>query len=360
MDGVWMTDRIQSNRAARLPDNFFLEVPEDFTRLDLSIAKYPPAPNVLNAIHNILTEINVYPSSNWLPLRNKLADLNHIKNQDIILVNGLDEGIDILTRTFVNPGAKVIIPTPTFSQFEIAALRQEANPLFLNFLIDSVYEFDVSKMIESSQEDNVQLIWICNPNNPTGIVDREMILEVLKNVKCLVAIDECYYEFYGETVMDLIPKFENMIVLRSFSKTYGLAGLRFGYLAGNANLISMIQKMRQPASVNLLAQTAALAVLKNQMYYQQRWSVMKQERKTLCTQLVELGFDILPSETNFVLIRTPTAHKLFQSLWDEKVYVLRGWDDAEFSGLGNDFLRITVGNPEENSHLIKSLKKIIG
>jgi histidinol-phosphate aminotransferase len=354
-----MNEGPRSKRAARLPDPSFLEAPDDFIRLDLSISKYSPAPNVKEALQNALEQINEYPSSNWYRLREKLAALNSINSENVLLANGLDEGIDIVTRTFVDPGAKVVIPTPTFSQFEIAALRQDAVPVELYFLTQSNYQFNETQVIETVQRENVQLVWICNPNNPTGIVERNKIIEVLENVKCLVAVDECYHEFYGETIMDLVPDFENLLVLRSFSKTYGLAGLRIGFLAGNADLISLVHKMRQPLGVNLLAQIAALAVLENREYYEQHWRVIKRERKTLCTQLAKLGLEILPSETNSLLIRTPQAKSLFQSLWDNKILVFRGWDAAEFSGLGENFLRITVGSPEENAFLLKTLQKIL-
>jgi len=117
--------------------------------------------------------------------------------------------------------------------------------------------------------------------------------------------------------------------------------------------------MRQPASVNLLAQVAALAALESPEYYEKLWQTLKSEKKLLCSQLAELGLEVLPSETNFVFIRTPKAKEIFQALWKDKIFVFGGWDKAEFSGLGDTFLRITVGSPEENALLLQSLKKIL-
>jgi len=344
---------------AQIPDSSFLEAPEDFIRLDLSIVKDLPAPKVEEALRASIRLINKYPESNWHCLVQKIADLNHIAPSQVLLVNGLDDGIDLITRTFVDPGAKVIIPTPTFSQFEIAALRQEAIPVKLCFLIKQGYEFDVTKVIETVHKENAQLIWICNPNNPTGIVEREKIIEVVENAECLVTVDECYYEFYGETVMDLVSKFENLLVLRSFSKTYGLAGLRIGFIAGNSELISLMQKIRQPASVNRLAQIAALAALESPEYYKRVWKTINDEKEAICNQLITLGLEVLPAETNFILIRTLKAKEIFNALWNEKIFVFGGWDKGEFSGLGENFLRITVGSQEENAILLKSLKKIL-
>ena len=351
---------LRSKRVAKIPDASFREVPEDFIRMDLAIIKYPPAPTVKEALEKSLNSINEYPPSNWHLLAKKIATLNNINIENVLLTNGLDEAIDVVTRTFVDPGAMVIIPTPTFSQFEIAALRQEAIPVKLNFLTKHGYMFDETKVIETIHNKNVQLVWICNPNNPTGIVEREKIKEVAEESECLIAVDECYYEYYGQTIMDLVVEFENLLILRSFSKSYGLAGLRIGYIAGNSELISQLQKIRQPASVNFLAQVAALAALESSEYYEKLLEKIKLEKEKICTQLMAFDLKILPSETNCILIQTPKAKEIFQKLWNNKILIFGGWDTAEFSGLGDEFLRITVGSPEDNALLLDNLKKILG
>ncbi|MFQ6123287.1 MAG: histidinol-phosphate transaminase [Candidatus Heimdallarchaeota archaeon] len=350
---------LRSKRVAQIPDTSFQEVPEDFIRMDLAIIKYPPAPTVKEALENSLNSVNEYPPSNWHLLTTKIAKLNNIRKENVLLSNGLDEGIDLITRTFIDPEAKIVIPTPTFAQFEIAALRQEAIPVKLCFLTKQGYKFDGIKIIETVQKENAQLVWICNPNNPTGAVEREKIIEVVENENCLVAVDECYYEFYGKTVIDLVPKYENLLVLRSFTKTYGLAGLRIGFLAGNSVLISQLQKMRQPFSVNLLAQVAALAALENPEYYEEIWKQIKFEKEKIYAQLKTFDLEILPSETNCILIQTPKAKEIFQKLWNNKILVFDGGDTTEFSGLGTNFLRITIGRPEDNALLLDNLTNIL-
>ncbi len=351
---------IRSKKVEKIPDVTFQEVPEDFIRMDLAIIKYPPAPAVKEALETSLNSINEYPPSNWHLLAKKIAMLNNINIENVLLTNGLDEAIDLITRTFIDPGSKVIIPTPTFSQFEIAALRQEAIPVKHNFLTNYGYKFDESKVIETIHKENVQLVWICNPNNPTGIVEREKIKKIAEENECLIAVDECYYEFYGQTIMDLVVEFENLCVLRSFSKSYGLAGLRIGYIVGNSELISQLQKIRQPVSVNLLAQVAALAALESPGYYKELWKQIILEKEKLCSQLMAFDLEILPSETNCILIKTLKAKEIFQKLWNKKILVFGGWETAEFSDLGKNFLRITVGSPEDNALLLDNLKKILG
>jgi len=357
---VLMGKVLRSKKVTKIPDASFQEVPEDFIRMDLAIIKYLPAPAVKEALETSLNSINEYPPSNWHLLTKKIATLNNINIENVLLTNGLDEAIDLVTRTFVDPGSKVIIPTPTFSQFEIAALRQEAIPVKHNFLTKYGYKFDESKVIETIHKENVQLVWICNPNNPTGIVEREKIKEITEKSECLIVVDECYYEYYGQTVMDIVVEYDNLLVLRSFSKSYGLAGLRIGYIAGNSELISQVQKMRQPASVNLLAQVAALAALESPEYYEKLWKKIKREKEKICTQLMAFDLEILPSETNCILIQTPKAKEIFQKLWNNKILIFGGWDTAEFSDLGDEFLRITVGSPKDNALLLNNLKKILG
>ena len=190
-------------------------------------------------------------------------------------------------------------------------------------------------------------------------MEREKIKEITDNSECLIAIDECYYEYYGQTVIDLVVEFDNLLVLRSFSKSYGLAGLRIGYIAGNYELISQVKKIRQPASVNLLAQVAALAALESSDYYEKLLEKIKLEKEKICTQLMAFDLEILPSETNCILIQTPKAKEIFQKLWNNKILVFGGWDTAEFSGLGDDFLRITVGSSDDNALLLDNLKNIL-
>ena len=182
---------------------------------------------------------------------------------------------------------------------------------------------------------------------------------MIEKLDCLVAVDECYYEYHSKTIMDLVNSYDNLLVLRSFSKTYGLAGLRIGYIAGNSTLISTLNTFRLPASVNRLAQVAALAALENYEYYENAWKSLRYAKELLSQKLISLNLEVLPSETNFVFIRTSKAKKIFQALWDSKISVFGGWDASEFSGLGTDYLRITVGTPEENSILLKTIKTIL-
>ncbi len=344
---------------SRIPETLIKEVPQSFLRFDLSVVKYSPSPRVIKALKDYLDKVNFYPPGNWEALTRKIGQVNHVSKENVLLTNGLDEAIDLITRTFVEPNEKVLISTPTFSQYEVAALRQRAKPRKISFLNKNGFFIDEDVLIRRAAEGKVKVIWICNPNNPTGpLTPRKSILEIFRGADCLVAVDECYYEFCGETVADLIEKYKNLIVLRSFSKSYSLAGLRIGYIIANREIIKVLSKMRQPASVNLLAQIAALNALQDPKYYEEIRREIVREREKLTASLRDLGLKVFDSKTNFVLVKTSEAKKLFKELWKGRIAVLPGWN-PEFSDLGENYLRITVGLPEENTTLLNTLNNII-
>ena len=149
------------NKLTKIPESTFPEVPDNFIRMDLSISKYPPAPNVEKALIKSIKSINQYPESNWHLLLTKIADMISLAKQNILLANGLDEAIDLITRTFVCPNARVIIPIPTFAQFEIAALRQTAILVKLPSMTEFGFQIDSNQVIEAAHDKNTQLVWRC-------------------------------------------------------------------------------------------------------------------------------------------------------------------------------------------------------
>ncbi|MBA7582064.1 Histidinol-phosphate aminotransferase [subsurface metagenome] len=194
--------------------------------LTQSYLKYPLPEEMLKELSEELKDINRYPSGGgYAKLRQVLAEYAGVKMENILPANGSDEVIEIVSRAYQG---EVLIPIPSFSQYEASADRGGLSKVLVNCLHKGVYSLNYS----AQQLDKASLVWICNPNNPTGTrIPREKIMNILQRAKGMVVVDECNYEYLGETVVDLIGKYENLIISRSFSKNFGLAGLRLGFAA---------------------------------------------------------------------------------------------------------------------------------
>lgn len=342
-----------------IPSTAYKEVPSDFVRLDLAINKHPPSPRVTEVLRTNISGINEYPETNWSILVKEISKYCGVNSDEILLTNGLEEAIDIITRLLVKQQEEVFILTPTYSQFHIAALRVRARTRKEKYIELEDYLIPMRRVERILNEQKIKLFWICNPNNPTGtLFEKEVLLPLIEKANCIVVIDECFYEYAKKSLSDLLDCYEKLLILRSFSKSFALAGIRIGYIVGSSRLIENLLKMRQPSSVNFLAQHAALAALQDLDYYEKTWKNDSEERDKLKKKLEGLNFKVFPSSTNFLLIKAKNAEELYTDLWKNKISVLHG-EDPEFTGLGEEYIRITVGLPEENAILIETLQDII-
>ncbi len=319
-----------------------------------SYLKYPLPEELLQELAEELKEINRYPSGGgYDELKEVLANYTGVKVDNILPANGSDEVIEMITRAY--PG-KVLIPIPTFSQYEASADRSKLPKLLVPCLQNKEYNLHYS----SSQLKEASLVWICNPNNPTGTgISREKIMEILNKAKGIVAIDECNYEYFGESSIGLIEKYKNLIIVRSFSKNFGLAGLRLGFAISNAENIKEISAYGQCFRVNRLAEKAAGKVLKYLDYYQKIWDKIKKVRDDFTQKINQLGWFAYPSQANFVLVEARNkeeSEEIWGYLKEKNIYTLPGWKD-EFSGLEDRFIRFTVGEEWEMNRTIEVLSE---
>jgi histidinol-phosphate aminotransferase len=336
-----------------------------FLRMDLSESRLPPSPKVIEAIRSVAGRVNEYPDPSSLNLRKVLAEYNNVNPSNIIVGNGSDEIIDLISRAFLDKGDKIITFIPTFSQYAWSAEILGAHTVEIPSLSDREYVIRPEKLLDKISP-TTKIIWICNPNNPTGnIIPQDCIKQILDSVgrSVIVAVDECYFEFSGQTSLNLLDKFENMIIVRSLSKTFCLAGLRVGYTISNTDIIKNIWKVKQPFNVNLIAQVAAVAALKDIEYYKDMWLKLAEERKYAIEKLREIeGVEILPSTTNFLLLNigkcAKDPKKIYAKLVQKKISVLPGWSQ-EFSGLDEFFLRVLISTREDNDKFIEGFKNII-
>lgn len=317
--------------------------------LTQSYFKYPLPEEMLKELSEELKDINRYPSGGeYVKLRQVLAEYVGVKVENILPTNGSDEVIEIVSRAYKG---EVLIPIPTFSQYEVSADRSGLPKVLVNCLQNGEYTVNYS----DQQLKSASLIWICNPNNPTGTkISREKIVSILQKAKGMVVVDECNYEYLGETVVDLIDKYENLIISRSFSKNFGLAGLRLGFVISNPQNIKRLAIFCQYFRVNRMAEKATGKVLKYLDYYQEAWGKIKKVRDKFVRQMNELGFSAYDSQANFVLVEFKNkeeTEKVWEYLKEKDIYTLSGWEN-EFSGLDDQFIRFTIGEEWEMDRVV--------
>jgi len=324
--------------------------------LTQSYFKYPLPEEMLKELSEEFKDINRYPSGGeYVKLRQVLAEYIGVKIENVLPTNGSDEVIEIISRAYKG---EVLIPIPTFSQYEASADRGGLSKILVNCLHDGVYSLNYS----AQQLDKASLVWICNPNNPTGTrIPRENIIDILQRAKGMVIVDECNYEYLGETVVDLIVKYENLIISRSFSKNFGLAGLRLGFTISNPQNIKRLAIFCQYFRVNRMAEKAAGKVLKYLDYYRKAWEKIKKVRDRFVRQINELGFFAYDSQANFVLVEFKNkkeTERVWEYLKEKGIYTLAGWEN-EFSGLEDRFIRFTIGDEWEMDKAVEVLSDYV-
>ncbi len=315
---------------------------------------FGPSPSVLKAIRRAVSLIGFYPDPGVDGLKKKVAGYLGIGSDHLVFGNGSDELIDIVCKSFLDMGDKVLIPLPTFSFYEIASRVNGGVPKFMKL---RGFRWDSRELVSAAKD--VKLVFIGRPNNPTGNgVDVGGIEDLLDAGK-VVVVDEAYAEFAGYSVIGLVRRRENLVVLRTFSKAFGLAGLRVGYAVAHPNIAEVFERIRQPFSVNVLAQVAAERALLDQRYLRWVVSEVRRGREYLYEELSGLGMRVLPSDANFLMANVSNfgmgAREFCDFLLEHGILVR---DLSGFRGIGPDWVRITVGTREQNEKLIHVLKKL--
>jgi histidinol-phosphate aminotransferase len=329
---------------------------EGLVRLSANENPLGPSTKALDAISAVLKDINRYPNGAGEGLKEKLGRQWEIFPDHIILGNGSNEIFELAARTFLQHGDEVLLAEPTFAYYRIAAQAQGARVVSVahrDFKIDLA---GIARQVTSK----TKLIFLSNPNNPTGtIFTRSELDDFLHRLPShvVVIMDEAYGEYVTAPDYPRPQEYQDgerwIITTRTFSKFYGLAGLRIGYGMARKGLIEQMEKVRQPFSVNLLAQRAAEAALEDADHREATALLNTEGMNYLCSELGRLGISFVPSEANFVLVHFGThAPRVLEALLQEGI-VVRGMAGY---GLG-EYLRITIGLPEENTKLVKALEQ---
>ncbi len=321
---------------------------------------FGPSPKAVEAIRKSLKNINRYPETSSFYLRKKLAAMLGVDERSIVFGNGSDENICIAIRAFVKEGDEIIIAKPTFLVYEIAA--QVANAKVKLVPMTQDFRYNLREM-KKAIGPGTKMVFIANPDNPTGTyVTKGELDEFFEGLpsNIIVFLDEAYFEFAHKSFKDYpngldYLKRPNVIVARSFSKVYGLAGLRIGYSISSAEFAGYMERVREPFNINSLAQVGAAAALGDKAFLKKTLNYIEQEREYLYAAFRKMGLEYVRSATNFIIVDVKTDCKVvFNALLKEGVIVR----DMSAWGL-NTFIRVTLGTRIENIRFIKALKKVI-
>lgn len=315
-----------------------------------------PSPKALEAATRALSEVNRYPDG--YRLRSALAEHHNVSFEEVVLGNGSNELIDIIARTFGVPGAHAVYPDPSFVCYRgstgASAMDVTEVPLAGHVA------YDVDAMIAALRPDT-RLLFLANPNNPTGCyLNKADLVRLLRALPehCLAVLDEAYVEFVDaedyETALALRDLHEHTIVLRTFSKAYGLSGLRVGYGIAPPKLVNYLDRVRAPFNVNSVALEAARAALSDQEHLARYVALNKQERVRVTKELRALGLTVAPSQANFVLVNVERPGRDVYELLLRKGVIVRPMPPPIAT-----WLRITIGLPAENDRMCAAVREIL-
>ncbi len=301
-------------------------------------------------------ELNRYPEPTGREVREALARRMQVPTgMELLLGNGSDDLIQMVSFAMARSGAALMYPEPTFVMYRLNAVLSGMRPIGVPLRPD--FSLDAASFVAQVKEHQPALVFIAYPNNPTGVLYREEdVIAILRAAEGLVVLDEAYHVFAQKSFMPRLTEFPNLVVMRTVSKL-GLAGIRLGYLAGRAEWIGEFNKVRQAYNVNVLTQAAALFALERLDVLEQQAERIRAERAGLAKALAALpGVTVFPSQANFFLVRVPDARRTFEGLRRQSVLV-RSFHGAH--PMLENCLRVTVGTPDENRILLTALKEVL-
>ena len=314
---------------------------------------------VKDTIKKNIKKVENYPDIHSSTLLSVLKKYTGLPSSRLIVGNGAIEILYNFCNIFLSKNTPVLIPIPTFGEYEVVSKLNNCKILFFKTMD---LENDLDDFIKKIPKNGC--VFICNPNNPTGkLIPKQKILKIIDKAKkqnSLIFIDECFIELVpnsNESIMLNIKKFDNLFVLRSLTKSFGLAGLRIGYAASSKYIISILKKNKIPWSVNLIAEQAAITALNNSSHITKSKNIVSKEYEFLKNKIAMInGFDYINSSTNFILIKT----KLDSTALQKKLlkYKILVRDCKNFRGLDNHFIRISIKSHKDNLKLVKALKMI--
>ncbi len=321
-------------------------------KLNTNENPYPPSPAVLRAIAAVTPEqLRRYPHPLGNPFRDVAARHFGVTRDHVICGNGMDDILNLTVRAFSGPEAALAYPAPTYTLYAVLGAIQAS------VVREVPWRPDYSLPIEELVQADGRVTYLANPNAPTGtLVPFQQVRDLAERLRGVLCIDEAYVDFAERDCMELARTRDNVLVMRTMSKGYALAGLRFGFAVGHPELIAGLMKVKDSYNVDAVAISAASAALQDQEYFRQTRDRVVRERRRLSQALADLRLDTLPSESNFLFTRfvQPPAGQVYESLKARGILV------RYFNSPGiSDRIRITVGTPDQNDALIAALKDLL-
>lgn len=300
---------------------------------------------------------NRYPDPHQLKLKSRVSEIKNIPVANIFLGNGSDEAIDLLFRTFCEPSRENVVSIqPTYGMYRVAA---DTNDVAVHLVsLNDDFELDAEAVLAAVTPET-KIIFLCSPNNPSGnALDHNQMVRIIENFPGIVVVDEAYIDFCPEkSFLLLLGQYSNLVILQTFSKAWGMAGLRLGMAFADAQIIEMLSRIKYPYNLSMLTQQKALELLADEQQMLDWVSVILKERSKLVDGLSKYPFvvKIYPTDANFLLVKTHDPRGIYQYLVEETIIVR----DRSSIVLCEGCLRISVGSPEENATLLEALDQLI-
>ena len=330
--------------------------PNQIRRFDTNTSPYPPEKWLRELSTNLQNfHVNNYPDTSYSELTKSIAKYAKTGTKNLVITNGADEGLDISVKTFIDSGCVGITSVPTYSYFSIVITLMGGK--VIGVPRKEGFQDDIEKIISESKK-NARMIFLCNPNNPTGNrVERDTVVNILENSECAVVVDEAYFEFSGNSLSNLITKYDNLIIIRTFSKAFSLAGVRVGYIIASENMVEALHKVRPPNSLSTLSLSLAKMAL-GDIDLMKSWVRDILKEKDRCLNIIRCtdGLETHVTETNFLLIKFNDADpsEIYKKLL-EKGLVLRNMTGVP--GL-EKYLRFSIGLKRDNDSVLDLITKL--
>ncbi|MGQ9583703.1 MAG: histidinol-phosphate transaminase [Thermoplasmatota archaeon] len=297
-------------------------------------------------------ELNDYPSPHSDLLRKRLSQRYGLSPEQFIAGNGADELLDLVLKSFIDPGDRVVFPDPSFGIYDVLGRANSAS--VIRVPLKEGWELDVEGLLLA----RATVAIVCTPNNPTGnSFSEDAIQRLMAEFKGILVLDEAYAEYAGKSHLGLVDRFPNLVVLRTFSKAFGLAGLRVGYAAASRPLAAQLYKAKTPYNLGTIGEGIAAAALLEKKFLDSVVRRISRERAKMGPRLEELGFLVYPSETNFLLAKSPMPSKTLCRRLEKRGIVIKDLGDHPRL---KDHVRITLGRPDQNERLLRAMRRALG
>lgn len=324
---------------------------ERVVKLNTNENPFAPSDKVMQAIAQVEPEmLRRYPDPTAAKFRAAAAKVHGVTPDMILAGNGSDDILTIATRTFLPPGGVLACPEPTYSLYPVLARLEQAS--YSPVPWDKEWSLPIDALVETKAD----AIYLANPNAPSGtFVSPTKVEELARQFPGLVLIDEAYVDFADDNCLTLVKEYANVVISRTLSKAYSLAGMRFGYAIAQAQVIEQMAKVKDSYNCDAVATCAATAAIEDQEYARKSWEFVKSERQRLSSELTQLGWAVAKSQANFILATAPNGRgrDLYLGLKQQGILV-RHWDKPGLS----DKIRITIGQSQENNALLAGIKAL--